>query len=98
MKPTAHPFKVQRFFNPEQVTIEGDICFETDSSQIVAVIHGASPAEIEANARLFAAAPDMLEALEAIRDNWLQNPTGEAIRLRDLDLMLEAAIRKARGA
>lgn len=48
--------------------------------------------EFEANARLIAAAPDMLEALEEIAANW-GNPARALKRLASV----KAAIAKARG-
>jgi hypothetical protein len=55
----------------------------------------ASLAEHEANARLIAAAPDLLEALEAVRDNNRGGVTGQ--RAREAWVKANAAIAKALG-
>ena len=48
--------------------------------------------DANANARLIAAAPDLLEALEAVADYWAGGDVPEA-----LDTQMRAAIAKARG-
>ena len=53
---------------------------------------GAKSYECAANARLIAAAPDLLAALEAVADYWAGGDVPEA-----LDTQMSAAIAKARG-
>lgn len=56
---------------------------------------GMAANEIEANARLISTAPEMLEALETLRNEILsQGESGDQVNLR----MLESVIAKARGA
>lgn len=52
-----------------------------------------------ANARLIAAAPEMLEALEAIRtlSAYMISPGGGAGTLMKIEQLADAAIRKAKG-
>jgi len=58
-------------------------------------VHGRTEEEAQANARLIAAAPDLLEALEAIMDSDLWEWNGSAaFWLQD---KVKAAIAKAKG-
>lgn len=50
-----------------------------------------SDEEDEANARLIAAAPELLEAGQLVIDRWCQGDLAEAVR------MLDAAVKKAKG-
>ncbi len=52
--------------------------------------------EVEANARLIAAAPDMLEALDGLVGIGIMNPTGSPTLDKLID-QAEAAIARAKG-
>lgn len=98
--------------NNENCTFPG---IEADASQQSIVlwglededcgVRGRTPEEIEANARLIAAAPDLLEALKAIQilsheegDAHNEWDTGDLIEsLRSIDRLARAAILRAEG-
>ena len=62
----------------------------------IAAVTGPQGGEAEANARLIAAAPDLLDAVIQYRDDLKRPPTGDSIERRLA--MVNAAIRKANGA
>lgn len=65
-----------------------------DERQNIAMIYGRDP--VEANARLIAAAPDLLAALKAITDPAYGNP-GYPEENKQIEAQAEAAIAKAEG-
>jgi len=59
--------------------------------------HGTKRSEAEANARLISAAPDLLKALEAVRQSILDDARPMTNRQHDAIVKADTAIRKARG-
>jgi hypothetical protein len=66
--------------------------------EIAAASHKAHPQEREANARLIAAAPDLLAALRAIASHVPHKHTYPAAAVQDLQQLARAAIAKATKA
>ncbi len=53
--------------------------------------------EKEANARLIAAAPELLDACESIQAAWVRTDTGKDVAIAYAMKMITAAIRKTKG-
>lgn len=91
MAHTPGPWKIYRTTNGRAILGIGD----KDAGGITDAEFGfwRSGAEYEANARLIAAAPELLEALKAVRDDFGDNCTAE--RGDEIRAMIAAAITKA---
>lgn len=61
------------------------------------IVGGVIEDEVKANARLIAAAPDLLEALESVADIWANAKPGDQSPFGITARRIAAAIAKARG-
>ena len=78
---------------PWHVDINGEGAITAPDGALIARLHNASRDDLrEANARLIAAAPDLLAALQAVADYWAGGDVPA-----EIDAAMRAAIAKATG-
>ena len=78
-------------------SVVGALVGASATYHVAAVMPQLDKAEVEANARLIAAAPELLEACKAVEEWWLREGKHEFLGAPAGIFMLRAAIQKAEG-
>jgi len=97
MSYTPGPWKVTKLLRDGIVVWKEGYEIRTPDYDVAAWVQHGAPIRKEADARLIAAAPDLLEACEAANETWNDNAPGPGLTERQAIAKLQAAIRKARG-